>query len=338
MFKKATLKLTGVYLGILMLISLAFSFSLYQVSIREINQGLNRQNDVIMNGPRFRILLDDPSDLLNRQQVTVEDSKAHVLANLIVINIGILVAGGFLSYYLARRTLGPIEEAHFAQVRFAADASHELRTPIATMQTETEVTLMDPNLDLATAKQQLASNLEELAKLTALSEGLLRLARLENADFEKETVELKEVTEQAIARVEDRAINKNIRIVSRLKSVTVSGDEASLVEALVTVLDNAIKYSPPKTEVVVKILKIDSEAKITVKDQGVGISKEDLPHIFERFYRADTARSKNEIEGYGLGLSIAKNVINLHHGSIEATSQPDSGTTITIKLPIEKSV
>jgi two-component system, OmpR family, sensor histidine kinase CiaH len=333
---KPSLRLAGLYLGVILSISLFFSANIYQLSLQEFDHGFKVQlpgtvTNVLPSGEAISLL---QQQLLAERDQRYAAAKQRVLTRLVLTNAAILVGGGFLSYYLARRTLQPIEEAHEAQSRFTADASHELRTPIAAMQSETEVALMDPKLTLAQAKEQLSSNLEELSKLTILSEGLLRLAQLEDNGLQKKSVPLDTVLQQALDRVMPLAEKKNILITSAgAKGTHVLGDQASLTEAVVTILDNAVKYSPEKTEAKLTIGQEQRYVTVTVQDQGIGIKATELPHIFERFYRADAARSKQHIHGYGLGLSIAKNIISLHGGKIVAHSQPGKGSRFIIYLP-----
>lgn len=332
---KPSLRLAGLYLAIIMFISLFFSGNVYQLSLQEFDrgfQGLSTQGVNVTPGNSFVALLEEK---LHQERIQrYEEAKLRVLTRLVLINCAILIGGGFLSYYLARRTLQPIEEAHEAQSRFTADASHELRTPIAAMQSETEVALMDPKLTLIQAKQLLESNLEELGKLTTLSEGLLRLAQLDNNDLQKRAVPIDHVVQQALDRVMPLAEKKSILIVSAgRKGLKVRGDVVSLTEALVILLDNAVKYSPEKTEIHVGVASGQKQVSITVEDHGAGIKATELPHIFDRFYRADAARSKQHTNGYGLGLAIAKNIVDLHGGKITVQSKPGYGSRFTLQFP-----
>ncbi len=328
-------KLAGLYLAILMVISLFFSFNLYQLSVQEFDRGFRGQGTIL----RRRLdSIDAPithKQLLQEQQDRYEEAKSRVLDRLIFVNVAILVGGGFLSYYLARRTLKPIEEAHAELERFTADASHELRTPIAAMQTETEVALMNPKLTLAQAKAQLKSNLEELAKLTSLSESLLRLAKAENTNLQRQNMSLETIVLDAINRAAPAAAKKHITIPNKIdKTIIVLAEASSLTEAIVILLDNAIKYSPEKSEVTVEAYKEQNHAVIKVEDNGAGIKATELPHIYDRFYRADSSRSKHHTGGYGLGLAIAKNIIELHGGSITVKSSPGVGSVFTIHIPL----
>lgn len=333
-FHKTSIRLAGLYLAIMMAISLFFSINVYQLSVQELGRGLHKPGGIA--GPMERNLSDDILQSIREEQESrYQEARQRVLVWLIATNAFILVGGGMLSYYLARRTLQPIEEAHDAQSRFTADASHELRTPIAAMQAEIEVSLMDPKLTLANAKAQLRSNLEELGRLTRLSEGLLRLARIENRDLSQDKVNMLTVLQRATDRVLPAAEAKHILIMlPNTIDATVIGDEDSLVEAVVTILDNAIKYSNEKTSVRVTVTKERRQCEVRISDQGIGIKAMELPHIFDRFYRADAARSKQNAQGYGLGLAIAKNIVDAHKGTVSAISEHGKGTTFTIRLPL----
>ena len=335
MFEQTTTRLTGLYLGIIMVISLFFSINLYHVSMQEINRDFRRQGVAIDRLPGSLIPRELRSQLLDEGIDVMNEAKMHILGRLLLTNLFILVGGGFISYYLARRTLQPIEESHQALERFTADASHELRTPIAAMQTEIEVALMNPKLTLSEAKAQLTSNLEELSHLTALSEGLLKLASLENKTMTKSQVSLKTAINEATKRVKIAMAAKNIEIVRTIsEDIEVVVDRAAIIEAISILLDNSIKYSPEKSSINVTLKKEGKSAIIEVSDKGLGIKKADQEHIFERFYRADSARNKQTTEGYGLGLAIAKNIVELHEGSIAIKSAPNKGSTFSIRLPI----
>ncbi len=335
MFHKTSIRLTGLYLTVLMAISLFFSLSVYQLSTQEFDRGFRQQDIIIQNGPGFGLDPDTRNQLLQEQQERFDEAKWRVLQRLLIINLFILIGGGFLSYYLARRTLAPIEESHQALERFTADASHELRTPLSAMRTETEVALMNPKLTLAESKQKLQSNLEEVLKLTTLSDGLLRLARLENDGITHDIVAVKTLVSRAVNQLKPLAAQKDISLETQLdKGLQVSGEAASLIEALVIILDNAVKYSQPHSPVRVTAQATEGQVEIAIVDQGIGIKPSELKRIFERFYRADAARSKQEADGYGLGLAIARDIIQLHNGSIAVESTPAKGSTFTIRLPI----
>jgi signal transduction histidine kinase len=303
--------------------------------MRELDRGLRGPTTVINSpvGPGFSTRI--------RQQIIDESedryviARTHIINQLAIINIFILIGGGALCYYLALRTLKPIEEAHEAQSRFTADASHELRTPITAIRTENEVALLDPKLTLKDAKQQLQSNVEELEKLTTLSEGLLRLAQIDNNHLQKSVVKPKNVVDAAIERVVPQAEKNKVLIKPHIATETpLLGDEISITEALVTLIDNAVKYSPPKSEVVVTVKQDQKYIKFIVADNGPGIEESEIPHIFDRFYRADSSRTKQHVEGYGLGLAIAKSIASAHKGELYVTSTRNKGSIFTLSIPM----
>jgi signal transduction histidine kinase len=300
------------------------------------NNSFKRQQNNIerrMNGMGpIRMFLEDPDFLQERDQI-LSEGQSHLIMQLFYTNLVILLLGGGISYFLARMTLKPIEEAHEAQARFTADASHELRSPLAAMQSEIEVALRDKKLSKEEAITLLESNLEEVEKLKTLSEGLLELARDNGDSLTKEKVKIEEFVNKAIANVTKKAQEKSIVIDSKVNGFSVHGHLDSLVELITILLDNAIKYSERGKMISLIAKKENNHAVIEVSDQGKGIAKEDLPFIFDRFYRADASRSKKK-EGYGLGLSIAKKIVETNHGKIEAHSESEKGSNFIITLPL----
>jgi two-component system sensor histidine kinase CiaH len=331
MFRSATFRLTLSYLGILMSISILFSVVLYNISAHEIHTDLRRQlpyfqqyqmDDSFGQGFQGYVL----------QQETISEHRLQL--QLILVNLVILVAAGAASYWLARRSLRPIEDALEAQSRFTADASHELRTPLTAMKSEIEVALRNPKLSPIDTREVLVSNLEEISKLEALSNGLLRLAQHGNEDGESfAPVSLAKISSDAVTRMETAIRRRPVTVYNEVEPTIVWGDAQHLTEVLAILLDNAIKYSPPKSPITLSSHVQGNFAYLEVKDEGLGIDELDLPHIFDRFYRAESSRTKEQTGGYGLGLSIAQKISELHGGSIEASSEVGKGSIFTIKLP-----
>jgi signal transduction histidine kinase len=145
---------------------------------------------------------------------------------------------------------------------------------------------------------------------------------------------LKDISAEATQKVSAIATAKDIVIENKVDNIHLKGNETTLTELLVILLDNAIKYSESKTTIKITSYQHDNYAYIKIADQGQGIAKLDLPHIFDRFYRSDLSRSKKETNGYGLGLSIAKKIVEDHKGSIKVKSILGKGSIFTIKLPI----
>lgn len=332
MFRAALVKLTLLYLLIIMVISLFFSTIIYNVSALEIAKNAGRQQNAVERLGRGNMM--NSPELLAERERLVDEANQNILNNLLYINLAILVLGGGLCYYLAGRTLRPIEEAHDAQSRFTSDASHELRSPLAAMKAEIEIALRNPKLSKTEAVALLTSNLEEVERLTALSDGLLALARNEAKPLAKKLLDANTLVANAIKVVAPLA-KKNSHIVhfTPVEGLTVFGDEGTVTELMVIVLDNAIKYSETGKQTTITVSKRSKYTYFRVQDEGIGIDKDDLAHIFDRFYRADQSRTKNMQTGYGLGLALAREITVANGGSISVDSKKGAGSTFTIKLP-----
>lgn len=330
MFETATLKLTGWYLLIIMVISLLFSGLVYQSALGEVNTRLEQFGQRLPpefdNSPQSRFQ--------SIQQAQTEEAAHNILVNLVYINCLILAAGGVASYLMARRTLAPIQEAHEAESRFVSDASHELRTPLAVMKTELEVALKDANLSQSDMKALLESNLEEVNKLAKLSQTLLTLSKMDFGNLVHEGVPFKEVVTSVIDRYDkDR---KRIKVKQTGRQLTLDAHRPSIEELFTVLIHNALKYSPAGSPITISLGRRNQKAEFVISNAGKGISQDDLPFIFDRFYRADNARSTSASTSFGLGLSLAKTIVQLHHGELSATSAPDKMTTFTVLLPILK--
>lgn len=329
MFKEARIKLTAWYLAIIMAISISFSFVIYIGVNRELNRietfQRTRIQGIIRGYPiPVEVAVGPDTDAIN-------EARLRFITTLAFINVSIFVISGLGGYFLAGQTLEPISEMLDEQKGFISNASHELRTPLTSLMTEIEVTLRDKNLNLGQAKKMLVSNLEEVKKMNSLSNYLLKLNRFQDGSrkLEFKRVDLKNIAETVVQKIEPLAIKKRIKLITNLTKSEINGNAESLEELMIILLDNAIKYSSngKKIELIVR-----KNGSFLVKDEGVGILATDLPHIFERFYRADTSRNKGNTDGYGLGLSIAKSIVELHKGSIKVNSKPGKGTTFTVFL------
>ena len=255
-----------------------------------------------------------------------------MILSLLYINTGVFIAGGLGAYLLARRTLRPIEEAHESQSRFTSDASHELRTPLAAMKTELEVNLRDPKLSIGEARELLESNLEEVNKLIQLSQMLLQLSRLDHDRLEVQSIDLPTLLNQAMKHY---APEKQRFKVTTPKKARTLANEPSISELIGILIDNALKYSPENSPIFIRIFTQRGRVGFEIKNLGSKIPEEKLPKLFERFFRADTSRTNGAKNGYGLGLSIAKKIVDIHHGELTVSST-DEETVFTFYLPIIK--
>jgi two-component system, OmpR family, phosphate regulon sensor histidine kinase PhoR len=223
---------------------------------------------------------------------------------------------------------------------FVANVSHELRTPLSILRGYIETLLDNPK----TSAKELARILEVMERhskrLGLLVDDLLTLAQLEsaNSSLQLSEVNLSELFGRVVRDWEKKLVEKRLKVMVDLPPTVaiVRADETRLQEVLYNLLDNAVKYSHEKGEIRLHAEQgKNGEIALSVSDSGVGIGKNDLPRIFERFYRADKARSPESIRGTGLGLSIVKHIAQLHGGRVEAESELGKGTTIRVLLPLQ---
>ncbi len=254
-----------------------------------------------------------------RQRVPVPQTRDEVQALALTFN----------------EMLASLEQTLNRQRRFVSDASHELRTPVAVIRSKTDLALQQPSeLDeYITVLRQVNGESERLGHLIS---DLLILARADEGKlpFEMETVPLHLLAEAVVANAEALALECGISLcVETNEPVEVCGDEARLIQVIMNLLDNAIRYTKPGGKVVLSITSDPQWAMLTVRDTGPGIQAEHLPHIFDRFYRVDSARTHNPGNNNGLGLAIVAWIVRAHQGSIDVSSQPGYGSTFTITLP-----
>jgi signal transduction histidine kinase len=308
---------------------MTFSIVIYQVASNEVGIRLERLQSTLQRSNRLN---QSPTQLIVSEIRADELDKAasNLSIELLYINLIMLFVGGFGSYYFARRSLLPIEKAHDAQSRFTSDASHELRTPLAVMKTELEVALRDDTATKESLKQVLSSNLEEVDKLTKLSQMLLSLSQLDSVTLKLCSVNLTKITHDAIKNFNQP--KNRIKLTSKGQQM-VCGNETALADLVKVLIDNALQYSPKKSSILINVSKQDQSIKFEITNSGTGISPDKLPFIFDRFYRADLSRTDGSHNGYGLGLALAKNITELHNGSLTASSILNGDTTFKLILP-----
>ena len=229
-----------------------------------------------------------------------------------------------------------IEDHDRTRNEFVANASHELKTPLATMKLLSETILYQDNPDPALMKEFFGDINHEVDRLTRIVSELLKLVQ-EDASaggLNFETLRLDSLVEGVCGRLTTLAENKNITLETDLVPVEMQGDSMRLEQIVVNLVENAIKYTD-EGSVSVSVSDEGEWAVFTVKDTGIGIPEESIEHLFERFYRVDKARSRST-GGTGLGLSITEKLINLHGGSIEVKSKLGEGSTFTVQLPVKQ--
>jgi two-component system, OmpR family, sensor kinase len=253
-------------------------------------------------------------DLSQRINAADTDSELGQLANLL------------------NNTFSRLEAAFAQQKQFTADAAHELRTPLAVIISETQTALNRPRT-AEEYRETVEACLETAQRMRALTSSLLELARFDAGQekIRKEPFDLAETARRCIADAEKIAATKNIQIQSNLQSAPTTGDSDRIAQVITNLLTNAVHYNKENGKIEIQTRSENNRAILTVKDTGVGISAEALPHIFERFYRADPSRTGSSSHS-GLGLAISKAIIDAHGGTISVESSPGEGTTFSITL------
>jgi two-component system sensor histidine kinase MprB len=250
-------------------------------------------------------------------------------------------------------SMSALDASVHAQRQLVADASHELRTPVTSLRTNIEILQQAPDIDPADREQLFAEVIEQIEELTLLVGDLIDLARGEEPPADTEDVRLDQVVREAAERARRLAgwAGSDTPLSVELQPVVLPGVPARLGRAVNNLIDNAVKYSPPGAPVEIRLVgaKRPTEsadrsmetgrpgegAELTVRDHGPGIAAEDLPHIFDRFYRGVEARGR---PGSGLGLAIVRQVVEQHGGSIAAEAAPGGGTLMRVRLPHAESV
>lgn len=280
----------------------------------------------------------------NLQVIQNIDSEVRMLENLLIV---LLVGGGlgvgislFAGNFLAQRALVPIRKSWEAQQRFVADASHELRTPLSVLQANLELLFRHPTQTIEDESLTINIALQEVKRMNKLVAELLTLARSGSTEpeFSFKSFSFNQMLENITDQFTQLAQSKKLTLHTEIeKDLTVVGDEDRLRQLLIILLDNAFKYNAPAGQIIVTCRKLKQHLEVVVEDQGIGISEEDLPHIFERFYRSDKSRTRST-SGAGLGLSIAQWIVEGHSGSIRAESKLSQGTTFILQIPLKQKV
>jgi heavy metal sensor kinase len=231
--------------------------------------------------------------------------------------------------------LGRLRDSVQSSRRFLADASHELRTPLTVIKGELQELSNEGGMSGELLRERVGSVLEEVARLEHLVSGLLVLSRLDAGETQRERAELdlaelvRSTAEQMRLMAEDRGISIEM---SGLQGAVIQGDRSRIKQIIVNLLDNAIRFTPARGSVIVRTSEDDTHALLEVIDTGVGIPKASLPLVFDRFYRADEARSRED-GGAGLGLSIVKSICSMHGADIEVSSQLGEGSCFRLRFP-----
>jgi two-component system sensor histidine kinase CiaH len=339
--RSTTIRLASSYLAIIMLMSIAFSVAFYATSSHQLGRQIpppssfgyyNPNNQDTNSGQDQQLQTRDPGHIDEFLQKRIMQGRSALKIRLIYLNVAALLVGSVVSLYLARRTLWPIEDAIDAQVQFVNDASHELRTPLTAIKAGNDVALRSHSLTLVQAKQIIEQNSEDIDRLQQLAEGLLSLAEQDQSKLMLSESNLQDIVSRAMTQVVQQANGKNITVSDEVANLKILTNAGALEQVLVILLDNAIKYSNNDSQINLRTRKHGKTVMLDVTDHGIGIKPDDMHHLFQRFYRADTSRSDAKRNGYGLGLAIAKRIMLQLGSDIRVTSEIGKGSTFTLKL------
>jgi len=258
-----------------------------------------------------------------------EDALHGLLRNMLlgaVVCVAVAAVGG---WFLAGKSLEPVAAAFVRQQTFVADASHELRTPLAVIRANAEFLQQEQP-----GSEEAAEILAETDRLTSLVEAMLALARGQGGASAESRLDLGELVTASAQALRPLAGERKVALdVSVAHGMEVRGNADQLHQLVLILVDNALRYTPEGGKVTVDARRIDGSAVVAVSDTGIGIDPDALEHVFERFYRADEARTR-AFGGSGLGLSIAEQLVTEHGGRIAAESTPGRGSTFTVSLPL----
>ena len=260
-------------------------------------------------------------------------------ATLAVVEIAALAVFLVISLFFSRWALRPVARAWTQQRRFVADASHDLKTPLTVILANTSIALEHPERSVASQSQWLESTQHEAEAMQGLVGDLLTLAKMDEEEAAArptlEEVDLSDVIEGEVLQFESVAFERGVRLESQVEQgIKLCGNEQRLRRLAGTLIDNACKYVDDGGAVDVTLSRSGKQARLQVRNTGTPISSEDLPHVFDRFYRADKARTGGA-GGHGLGLAIARVIAEEHGGTLTVASTQAAGTAFTATLPMK---
>jgi signal transduction histidine kinase len=271
-------------------------------------------------------------------EIEIEDKYSALIGASVIAALCALILVGFGGWFIAAKSIEPVDRAVEQMRRFMADAAHELRTPITVVRSRAEVTLQRER-DRGEYEDALRGIERESMRVGRIVDDLLTLARADAGErlIERQRVFLDDIVLDTAEAAKALAVRRDVRIsVDEFEEAPITADPVLVRQLVMIFLDNAIKFSPPGFVVQVGVWRVADGAMVSVSDNGPGIPADQLPHVFERFYRGDAARSRAgtaESEGAGLGLSIAQWIAEAHDATIRIDSVVGKGTRVVVQFP-----
>ena len=322
-FRRAVVRLTAYYTAGVFFILSVFSVLIYSLIVADLENNLYENTEEAVSILEIR---DEP--LLH--EVTENLFNILLFSDLILL---ILTIG--VSYALARKTLMPLRDAYQKQKKFVGDAAHELRTPLAVLKAGSEL-LLQHDRGEAEYKKFITESQEEIDRLIVLSNDLLFLAQGKEKRVESLStpVSFSVVCTRQCGNIQAYAHQHDVSLDTHIEEgVMVRGSDSDLSRLILNLLKNAIDYNIPRGTVTLTLKKEDSQVLLRVEDTGIGMHEKDIPHIFERFYKADSSRTQKLTSGSGLGLSIVEEIVMRHGGTLKVESVLEKGTTFELHFP-----
>ncbi|QQR82835.1 HAMP domain-containing histidine kinase [Candidatus Campbellbacteria bacterium] len=327
-FFKASVKLTAYYSAGVFLVLTLFSVFVYVLFIQNLSFDTDDGGYVVVT-ERHRPANDEE---INK---TV-GARERLLSVLLMTDFVALLIIVIVSYLLSRATLRPIEESYMRQKRFVSDAAHELRTPLSVMKAGAEV-LLDRKSTHEEYESFIVEALHEINYMSTMANNLLFLARRDTAQRTRptETIDISTACEQHVSFMKSYATSRNVALTGACEaSLQVRGRGVDVERLIMNLIKNAVDYNVSGGTVTVSLAKQGEKVVLEVLDTGIGIAPADIPHIFERFYKADTSRDATYTEGSGLGLSMVKEIVDEMDGTITVTSNVGKGTRVHVEIPM----
>ncbi len=310
---------------------LIFDCLIYKKAERQLYKEIDTElQSFVSREPKGKVVIVNPSTMLVIRNVSLKSLKSK----LFYISTIIIITSAVASYVLSKRTLKPIFMAWEKQTEFVQNAAHELRTPLTIIQAKQQLLLKEPESKIIDKSEDIRLTINETRRLTKLVKELMILATADSNQLQikKELKDIDELIKEVVTPYMEYAEMQNKELLLELKcNKKINIDINKITQLMVILLDNAIKYTKEGEKIKVNTYYKDGKCTIEVIDEGIGISDEQKKHIFERFYRADKARTR-ETGGTGLGLAIAQTIVKVHGGTIKVYNNEPKGTKFVIKI------
>jgi signal transduction histidine kinase len=335
-YQKAKWKLTGMYILVFFVLLNLFTISLF-VILQKVEEDYTQKTEVVwqkkqifLPGSNVTVLEWSNNNEIDKQSIIdlhrtfLEDIRKWI----VIVESVLLVLAGFTSYFLAGRTLKPIQYKNELQRQFLADVSHELKNPLSALKTSLEIAARQKHWSDGEVHEIFDDLEEEVTRLTQTTQDLVALEQIDEARITKQQ-NISNIVHNQISLLKSYASKRNIFIKEDLNDFVCQVNIRDVEQVVFNLVHNAIKFSLPNGKVYVSL---SSKGELRIKDEGIGIMQKDLNHIFDRFYKVDSSRTFDDNNGSGLGLAIVRKIVDKNNWKIFVTSKKDEGTTFRVQF------